>query len=226
MNNKDENVPHISIEHVIEWQEQKASEQILPELKEHLDYLDQVYEFCFKVPQALNSKMYNQVSKQLRCQLMILMRITDFLRSIRFLITNGYPEQACTLASSIFELAHTSAYLLHSPEAVDKWFGNTDIQAQMSNLICGGGYKKLVEKNYSYKGFASASDNEFKIYQQLCWMKHSHPVMQGLLLKDNRVHFQIGPYTDEKSINHAWFCIEHSSRLTEGSGANKLIGSF
>ena len=34
---------------------------------------------------------------------MILMRITDFLRSIRFLVINGYPEQACTLASSIFE---------------------------------------------------------------------------------------------------------------------------
>ncbi len=60
MDNKDINAPQVNIELTIDWQEQKASEQILPELKEHLDYLDQVYDFCFKVQHSLNGKTYNQ----------------------------------------------------------------------------------------------------------------------------------------------------------------------
>lgn len=147
--------------------------------------------------------------------MMILMRITDFLRSMRFITLNGYPEQALTLASSIFELSHTAAYFLHNPEAVDKWYSCDDIQAKMPNLIGVNDYKNLVKKNYSYKDLEAHSDNEYKVYKQLCWMKHSHPIMQDLLLIDNNIQFPIGPYTDEKSINHAWFTIEHSGRLTE-----------
>jgi len=43
----------------------------------------------------------------------------------------------------------------------------------------------------------------------------SHPTMQDIQINNNKANFQFGPYTDEKSINHAWFTIEHSGRLTE-----------
>lgn len=205
--------PPIKFEDTIEYEEQKAFKQILPELKEHLVFLDEIYMFCFNAGQSLNVKTYNQVSKTLRCQLMILMRITDFLRSIRFLVINGYPEQACTLASSIFELAHTAAYFLHTPEAADKWYGFNDIEANMPQLLGVNGYKDLVKRNYAYKNIQEFSTHEYNIYRQLCWIKHSHPIMQTLTLKENKAQFRIGPYTDEDSINHAWFCIQHSCRL-------------
>lgn len=197
----------IDIELTIDWQE---------ELKSHLDYLDQVYAFCLQIRDYLNDKTHNQISKQLQCQMMILTSISNFLKSIRLLSINGYTAQAAVLGSSIFELSHVSAYFLYTPEAVDKWLECKDIQATMPNLIGIEDYTEIVKQNYSYKGLTEHSDNEYKIYKQLSWMKNFSLINGNLQLHG-------GTNAGEKYIHLAWFIIEHSGRLAELTAGN-LIG--
>lgn len=205
----------IDTEYSVDWQENIASKKILPDIQEHLDYLVKVYNFCFDIQSILDKKTYGEVGSELMAQMIILMRITDFLRNILFAIIRGYPDQAGTLGSSIFELAHTSAYFLHNPEAAIKWLASDGANENMPNLIGVSSYKQLVEYNYALKNMESNSHLEYKVYRQLCWMKYSHPAMQDVALVDAKFQFLIGPHTDERSIKHAWFSIYHSGRLAE-----------
>ncbi|CDZ76122.1 hypothetical protein BN59_00388 [Legionella massiliensis] len=203
----------MAIEHSIEYQEREAAKEILPELNEHLDYSTKIYNSCFSIQRFLDGKTINDVGQLLRSQMMILMRITDFLRCIQHIVILGYPEQACTLAASIFELSHTAVYFSYDNAAMLKWLASSDGEKNMPKLIGIDTYKKLVEHNCQKVGVPS--EPEVSVYRQLCWMKHSHPIMQDIQINNDKAKFLIGPFTDERSISHAWFAIEQSGRLTE-----------
>ncbi len=207
----------------IEQLEAKALEKNFPEIKDHIDYLDSIYNLCFKTQQMLHDKKIKEISDLLRAQMMILMRITDFLRSMFHLIIKGYPEQAGTLAASIFELAHTALSFSKYPNAVTEWLKSDSIHDEMPKLlkIALEGknfvqyYPQLIKKNYENAGHLEHYKKEYRIYKQLCWMKHSLPKMQDIIIRAGNAEFQVGPYTNERSINHAWFSIEHGGRLAE-----------
>ena len=65
--------------------------------------MNDAYNLAFKVQTAMEGKRLAQVSDTAWAQFMILMRITDFLRCIQTLAIKGYPEQAGTLAASVFD---------------------------------------------------------------------------------------------------------------------------
>lgn len=198
-------------ENSVQYQESEAYNKNFPKLKDHLEYFECLYNFCFELHYMLNQKSFKDAGELLNGQMMILMRITDFLRCIGEDITKGYPEQAGTLAASIFELAHTGIYFFFEPEAVKKWFGGSK-EDKMPKLIGKGTYKELVEFNCSK--FNLDGNYEVQLYKELCWMKHSHPVMQDILINVH-AQFVIGPYTDERAIHNSKLIIEQSGRLTE-----------
>lgn len=210
-NNNYEN--NMKVEHSLEYQEKQALEKILPELMEHLDYSTKVYNCCFKIQHFLDNKTINEVGQLLRSQMMILTRITDFLRCIQHTIVLGYPEQAGTLAGSIFELTHTAIYFTYDIAAMQKWLSCSDDNAKMPKLIGKNTYRELVVYNCEQLGLDSKQESA--VYSRLCWMKHSHPILQDILVDNGKAKFRIGPYTDETSIGLAWFTIETSGRLTE-----------
>jgi hypothetical protein len=147
---------------------------------------------------------------------MILMRITDFLRCIQLLTIKGYPEQAGTLAASIFELAHTAVFFAQSPEKATEWRQATSIRQQAPREIPGINWRKVVRSNCERAGAPGNVEAEYQVYQQLCWMKHSLRKMQDIRIESGGVFSLIfGPYTDERAISHAWFALEHAGRLTE-----------
>ncbi|UEM25421.1 hypothetical protein JL100_036500 (plasmid) [Skermanella mucosa] len=100
MNNKN------SLEH----QESQVSERIFPDLKEHLEYVTAAYNLAFEINKAFDGKLLSDMTDPMRAQIMILMRVTDFLRSAQLLCFKGYPEQAGSLVASIFEQAHTALF--------------------------------------------------------------------------------------------------------------------
>ncbi len=203
-----------NIEASVEWQEEQATQKILPEIKEHLDYLHDVYNLCFETQKLIHNRPLQDISDTIRAQMMILMRITDFLRCIEFSVFKGYPEQAGTLAASIFELAHTAIYFLHTPDVATKWLKSNSIKDEMPWFIDERAYKNIVIKNCEY--FENKNhDAEWKVYKQFCWLKHSLPKMQEMIKEKDGLRFQFGPYTDERSINHAWFSVHHAARLAE-----------
>jgi len=195
--------------------EARASETIFPELQEHLNYVNDAYILAFKVQEAMGDKRITDISNEARAQFMILMRITDFLRCIQLLTVKGYPEQACTLAASVFELAHTAAMFCHSPGKAEAWLEAESVKQQMPRSVTGGTWKDLVKANCECLGDGLRAESEYQVYQQLCWMKHSLPKMQDMRVEEDTVKLVVGPHTDERALSHAWFALEHSGMLTE-----------
>jgi len=201
--------PENSIQH----REEENSEKIWPEIQDHLNYLNEVYNLCFAVQFAMNGKNVSEFSKVYYAQMIILIRITDFIRCIQLLTIKGYPEQAGTLAASIFELAHTAVHFSYNQNATEKWLSANSISEQIRNII-GLNWEQLVKANVEHFG-GGDHKNEYRVYKQLCWLKHSLPKMQVMIREDDGVRFNFGPYSDERSISHSWFSMEHAGRLTE-----------
>lgn len=196
--------------------EELATNKAWPDLQAHVNYLSDVYTFAFKIQQAIDGMRIGDIPDVVRAQLMILMRITDFLRCIQLLTVKCYPEQAGTLAASIFELAHTAALFSRSPPEAAEWLRATSIKQQVPRKLFGANWKEVVKVNCEHFGGEDRAESEYQVYEQLCWMKHSLPKMQDMRVEEgSRVSLIFGPHTDERALNHAWFAIEQAGRLTE-----------
>lgn len=204
----------MKLENSVQAAENMASEELFPNLQEHLNYANDAYNLAFRIQQLLDGRNYSDTSDVQRAQFMILMRITDFLRCVQLLAIKGYPEQAGTLAASIFELAHTALFFTHSPDKATAWLNADSIKQEMPRDVLCKSWEKVVRVNCNHDEVSRKS--EYRIYQQLCWMKHSLPKMQDMRVADrNRISSIFGPHKDERAINHAWFALQHSGRLTE-----------
>jgi hypothetical protein len=193
-----------------------VSELIFPDLKVHLNYLNDVYIFAFLVQKHLDGQRIANIPDLARAQFMILMRITDFVRCIQLLCVKGYPEQAGTLAASVFELAHSALFMERDADKATEWLGAGSIEDQMPREVLGTNWREVVRLNTRDSGEVTVAEREYQVYIQLCWMKHSLPKMQDMRVEgDGKVGLIFGPYSDERSINHAWFAMQHAGRLTE-----------
>jgi hypothetical protein len=199
----------------IQQEEEAASDKLIPEIGEHLNYANDVYNLAFKVQKFIDGHRITDVPDIARAQFMILIRITDFLRCIQLLSIKGYPEQAGTLAASIFELAHTATFFSRSPEKAKEWIHAQSIRQQAPRNIPGMNLKDLVKANCEHEGGADRAEAQYQVYQQLCWMKHSLPKMQDMRVELGGIRLIFGPHIDERAISHAWFSLEHAGRLAE-----------
>lgn len=200
---------------LVQEDEEKATEKLWPELQEHVNYLSEVYTLAFNIQNSIAGKRIGDIPDLVRAQLMILMRITDFLRCIQLLVVKCYPEQASTLAASVFELAHTAVLFSRSPDEAREWLRANSIKQQVPRDLFGTNWRELVRENCEHYGEARLADAEYQVYEQLCWMKHSLPKMQDMRVEEDGVSVIFGPHTDERSVNHSWFAMEHAGRLTE-----------
>jgi hypothetical protein len=195
--------------------EDQALKAVWAQIEAHVCYLNDVYNLAFKLQMAIGGIRIADIPDVARAQLMILMRITDYLRCVQLLNLKCYPEQAGTLAASIFELAHTAVYFARSPAAATQWLSARSIKEQVPRELFGTNWKELVKANAGYCGAPNSAEPEYQVYQQLCWMKHSLPKMQDMRVEEDGVSLIFGPYTDERALSHAWFSMEHAGRLTE-----------
>lgn len=195
--------------------EERAMEMLWPELQEHVNYLSEVYTLAFKIQNSIAGKRIGDIPDVVRAQLMILMRITDFVRCIQLLVVKCYPEQAGTLAASVFELAHTAVLFSRSLDEAKAWLLSNSIKEQVPRDLFGMNWRALVKANCEHYGEAGRAEAEYQVYEQLCWMKHSLPKMQDMRVEEEGVSLIFGPHTDERAISHAWFAMEHAGRLTE-----------
>lgn len=195
--------------------EDQATHKVWPDLQGHVNYLSEVYTLAFGIQKAIGGKRIADIPDVARAQLMILMRITDFLRCIQLLAIKCYPEQAGTLAASIFELTHTAVLFSRSPGEATRWLRANSIRQQVPRKLFGANWKDLVRANCEHYGAADRADLEYQVYEQLCWMKHSLPKMQDMRVEEGGVCLIFGPHTDERALSHAWFSMEHAGRLTE-----------
>jgi cytochrome c1 len=113
----------------------------------------------------------------------------------------GYPEQAGTLAASVFELAHTALFLELDADKATEWLGAGSIEDQMPREVLGTNWREVVRLNTRDSGDVTVAEREYQVYISLCWMKHSLPKMQDMRVEsDGKVGLIFGPYSDERSI--------------------------
>jgi len=190
--------------------EANVRKEIAPLIGEPHDFLAKVYTLCFMTVSLFTGQEVEL--KPITAQLQLLVRLTDFLRPIKTLCVNGYPEQAGTLTASVFETAHTILYFSHESSDAIKWIQSDSIDEQMPKMMGGKTWEQIVNSNYKHFNLTNPVA-EYRIYKQLCWMKHGLPQMTKLIEKDGGAEFLYGPYTSDRSINHAWFAMYHAGRL-------------
>ena len=201
-------------ERTVEDEEQRALERLKAELGQHLAYVGCIYNLLVQTNYAFNGRDIVSMRPSLRVCLYLLAKLANDLRCVGLLAERGYGVQACALAASLYETSHMIAYLRSDDDRANDWLAHDDpVNAPKST-------RDLNRKNFEAFGLPSEkADTEFRVYRQLCWMKHSNPVapaIKGLRPPDEwptEGLSRLGPTTDELAVNAAWFALQHSGNL-------------
>ncbi|CAH1216178.1 hypothetical protein [Paenibacillus sp. JJ-223] len=154
-------------------------------------------------------------SSRLVSQTLIIKIIND-LRTLLIIGTKGYPIQAATIASSLYETSYMLGLLGDDDELSDRWIEHSD-PASMSNVIesINKMTKKTIKKQTSDLDidYDPISKAEYKKYQQLCMAKHSNPLIQkhiGIFFENNSFIGEFGPDKTQYALRLICFSLENS----------------
>lgn len=197
----------------VEEEERRASKILLFELKDHLELANCTCDLLWRIFASFNEINLKDTRLSSKVKLVLGARLADDLRAVYHLCSIGYSVQACVVAASIFEVAHTVAFIGSDEERAKHWDEHDD------PLIGFKGVKALVKENFkaaAADGFERDWQGEYDVYTQLCWMKHVNPLLQDF--RDPQfwsVHGTLmhAPDTTEAGIRRSWLALERSSRL-------------
>lgn len=147
-----------------------------------------------------------------RVNTLLIIRLTNDARCVSVLARMGYGLQAASVASSIYELSYTSAYIGADNELAKVWQQHEEvISAPFGSML------KLTEGALVKLGIPSAKTEApsfYRSYTQLCMAKHGNPLLQGhhgLDVENELLIPKNGPDTSDKSIRVCWFALEKSA---------------
>jgi len=203
----------ISPQMSVEEEEHQAQALLVPQLQEHLGLITGVYNLVSPVSAAFDDQEILSIPVPTRVRLVLLGRLADDLVCVGRLCERGYSSQGCTVATSIFETAHTCSNIGTDDERAQQWVDHNDPKSSFKSVWT------LVRENVDAIGVEDADTQfqaEYDVYTQLCWMKHVNPMLQDF----NDPHFweihgslKFGPDTSEDGIKRSWFALQHSGRL-------------
>ena len=110
----------------VEDEEDAARQILLPELSDHLELVERVYSLIGLVGIAYHDKKFAAIPTTTKARLVILARLADDLNCAGKLCCIGYGVQACVLAASIFEVAHTITYIGTDENRAREWEEHDD----------------------------------------------------------------------------------------------------
>lgn len=143
----------------------------------------------------------------------LLTRIIRDLRCASILSLQGFPVQALTLVSCIFEVAFTVAYIRDDVERADEWWSYSDPTRPFKVV------KEMIEdvvERYG-QGKKQAVASKYLTYRQLCQAKHAHPELErrfGVENYEDRSVLDAGPSASDVAIRASWFAMTHAAGLT------------
>jgi len=197
---------------LLEQAEIDASKALEPELRNHLGFSARVYEFiCEVLARAPEGPLF-QISQSRKVLTVLLLRIANDLRCIDVLALRGYPEQACVLASSVYEAAFTVMMVGSDDVIAQEWVDYDDPNRPFRRI------PELTREGLRNIGADPEQHTQrwYTVYRQLCLPKHQNPVLQtlrGLKLSGTTVIVEGGPDASEQGIRLSWFALEHAAAL-------------
>jgi len=197
----------------------KAMQLLQDELKEHLNLAEFAHDTISLVLEHLPDKPIREVPLSVRVKINLLTRMFNDLRSASLLAQRGYALQAASLVSSICEVAYTVSTIADE-EVAREWieYGDpTRSFKDMKNMIRDALSRVAEKEGVDDSSLAKQVDIEYKVYRQLCLVKHANPILQsehGFWEDDDNMGPLTGPDTCEEAVRVAWFALEHAAGFT------------
>jgi hypothetical protein len=197
----------------IEDAEKKAANELLLKLKDHLELTREFMNLIGESVISLGMRPIDECTQSVEVTSRLLIRLANDLRCLGLLAERGYPLQAWTIASSIYEVGITIASIGGDDELAQKWNDHEKPdQAFLRNLKAA---TKEALKRCGVDEPEKQAEADYRVYQWLCMGKHANPLLQkghGLIQQGEDVSLQNGPDTSETAVGSLWYAMDHATR--------------
>ncbi len=197
----------------IEDAEKRAASALLPELKDHLELTREFMNLIGESGVSLGMRPIDECTPSFKVTSQLLIRLANDLRCVGLLAERGYHLQAWIIASSIYEVGITIAFIGGDNELAQKWIGHDKPdQAFLKNLRTA---TKEALKKCGVDDPEKQAEADYRVYQWLCMGKHANPLLQkeyGLIQHGQDVSLQNGP--SETAVDSLWYAMDHATRYT------------
>jgi hypothetical protein len=193
--------------------EQQAVTTLGAELSGHLSLTERAFNLIGAVVSSLPEIQIRDISQSRKVATVLLVRLSNDLRSAALIAVRGYALQALTLVGSMYEAAYTIAAIGSDDVLANEWINHDNPKRTYRQVreLTREGLIKLNAPNADVQ-----TGIEYRIYRQLCLAKHLNPLLQtehGFQLEGQNVVAVNGPNLSEPAVRASWFALEHAARL-------------
>ena len=191
--------------------EQQATAEITPQIRGNLDLCFATFDLVGMALTAVPPRPVRELAHAFKVTTDLLMRLANDLRSVGLLAERGYALQAASLASSIYEVAYTVAFIGADDGLAQEWIRHEDPTRPFRGVwdLTVGVLQKLGLNEVRRR-------TQYRVYRQLCLAKHANPILEmihGYRLEGGDVVGSTGPDVSEAAVRAARFALEHSVGL-------------
>lgn len=193
--------------------ERRALAELEPELRNHTLLAAEAFDLLGAVLTSVPERRLAETPLALRVvAAVLLVRLSNDLRSVVLLTNRGYALQAVSLVASIYEIAYTIALIGSDTALVREWVNHDDPTRPFQEI------SRMTRNALTKLGISDtqAWGRQYRVYRQLCLAKHANPLLQrqhGYQLVNTDVVTMNGPDTSPSAIRAGWFALEHAVGL-------------
>lgn len=194
--------------------EAQVAEQLAAELAEYHDLAMSTYNLISELTEVANRET-DRLPAAAKIQMMIFARLQGDLRVCEMAAGSGYALQAMTIASTIHEVAYGLTHLDASDERAREWMTHSNARRQYPEI----GHRaviqaavRMLELDPSVE--AQQADQEYSVYQQLCWAKHANPIIQrhyGIEITPEQLEVQQIPFYSQDTVRYIRYALLHAA---------------
>ena len=187
-----------------------------PHLGDHLRLSQRGFELVSTVLQVLPERKAVDTPLALKVGVGMLIKISNDLRAVALLAARGYPVQAATVASSLYESAVTVAYIARDDTLARAWMRH-GTQDPLNSFKGVWPMTQAAVAGLHLPDAPAGAEALFKTYTQLCWAKHANSAFllnQSYTRVGPDIEGSNGPNTSESAVRAATFALEHAVGLT------------
>jgi len=194
--------------------ERDVRDRLRGALKPHFAVIDQVFNSVNRAFAAAPEIPFTQASPSRKVTTVLMVRLSNDLRSIVLLAERGYPLQAASLVPPLYEVVHGIAYIGQDDERAKLWINHTD---PMHSFQSAWALTEEVVKTLD--GVSDPSGliaRAYKVYQRFCQAKHANPLLQqhyGHYATDEAVMVMNGPDGSDGAIALTKETLKWASKL-------------
>ena len=194
--------------------EAQARSKLIAELEQHFALVSTAFALVAEVLSARDGEAFAPTQAFKVCTALLSKLSTD-LRGVVLLAERGYPTQAVTVVSSLYETAFAVAYIGSDERLAQEW-----IERALKDPTHSFRSPWILTvdglENLGVDAPESAAETHYRTYSQLCMAKHAHPgfLLHYTIEKVGEDVFTVnGPNTSDVAVRAIAFALEGAVNL-------------